>query len=383
VVPLRKLQALAAAIAAAKRLPYERAVVLAERQLAAEDVKREVAVGSELRFYGTIEKMDKEGRRIRGYCSTEALDSQGDVILLSAMKAALPSYMRFANIREMHQPSAVGVARSAEMDGKGVVLDIEVVDPAARAKVASGVYKGLSVGGRVRERAGNTITAIDLVEVSLVDRPANPECVFEVWKAAGLTDNEDTLSPELREYDRRKAAAIAALERHEPKPKSAAHDLLEKAAGLGGLDHMTDAGLFHPDLVQRVKLEPIPDNLLPTERVAILATRSGLSMSEVLRRDASLSAEYQREMLGTHPLLMARREARDTASRGAFALRKAVTADGPIPLRDVEITVGGDVETDEARRRAWVSGLQKGMFHNQGVVLKARGTVLRPEDVQL
>ena len=46
-----------------------------------------------------------------------------------ALEAALPDYMRFANIREMHQPSAVGVATEAEMDERGLYLAAHIVDP--------------------------------------------------------------------------------------------------------------------------------------------------------------------------------------------------------------------------------------------------------------
>src|SRR5262249_24580584 len=47
------------------------------------------------------------------------------------------------------------------------------------------------IGGPVRQReAGNpkTITGLALNEISLVDRPANPEAVFDCWKAALAAD---------------------------------------------------------------------------------------------------------------------------------------------------------------------------------------------------
>ena len=54
------------------------------------------------------------------------------------------------------------------------------------AKVVEGVYKGFSIGGRVTARdaqAKHVITGVDLLEISLVDRPANPEAVIELFKA--------------------------------------------------------------------------------------------------------------------------------------------------------------------------------------------------------
>ena len=63
-----------------------------------------------MRLYAKITKVDAAERMVFGYASTEALDSQGEIVKREALEAALPDYMRFANIREMHQPSAVGVA---------------------------------------------------------------------------------------------------------------------------------------------------------------------------------------------------------------------------------------------------------------------------------
>ena len=74
-----------------------------------------------MRFYWPIAKVDREQRMVWGYASTEAEDDQGEVIRREALEAALADYMRFANIREMHQPSAVGVATEAAVDDRGLI----------------------------------------------------------------------------------------------------------------------------------------------------------------------------------------------------------------------------------------------------------------------
>jgi HK97 family phage prohead protease len=139
-----------------------------------------------MKLYATITKIDEDQRMVFGYASTEALDSQGEIVKREALEAALPDYMRFANIREMHQPSAVGVATEAELDERGLYLAAKIVDPTAWEKVAAGVYKGFSIGGKVvsRDQAQkHVITGVRLSEISLVDRPANPEAVFTMFKA--------------------------------------------------------------------------------------------------------------------------------------------------------------------------------------------------------
>jgi hypothetical protein len=73
-----------------------------------------------MRFYWPIAKVDQEQRMVWGYASTDAEDDQGETVTREALAEALDDYMRFANIREMHQPSAVGVAKEAGVDDKGL-----------------------------------------------------------------------------------------------------------------------------------------------------------------------------------------------------------------------------------------------------------------------
>ena len=141
-----------------------------------------------MRFYGNIQKVDAEQRMVWGYASTEAIDTSGETILKSAIEDALVDYMEYANIREMHQLSAVGTAEEASVDDKGLYIGAKVVDDTAWGKVTSGVYKGFSVGGKVLARDPKNkkiITKILLTEISLVDRPNNPEARFDIWKAVG------------------------------------------------------------------------------------------------------------------------------------------------------------------------------------------------------
>lgn len=143
------------------------------------------------KFYAEIQKYDEDQRLVYGYASTEALDQQGEVVKLDAIKDALDDYMKFANLREMHQPSAVGTTEFAKVDDKGVWICGKVVDDTAWTKVKEGVYKGFSIGGRALIKSGGTISKMRLMEISLVDRPANPECMIEMFKRA--TDVEGVI----------------------------------------------------------------------------------------------------------------------------------------------------------------------------------------------
>jgi hypothetical protein len=109
----------------------------------------------------------------------------------------------------MHQNSAAGVAlasaviegqryETAIVDGK-LQLVIKVIDDAAWEKVREKVYKGLSIGGRVvkailEKLADGTyirrILKLILTEISLVDRPANPDAKILLFKMETTMDKE-------------------------------------------------------------------------------------------------------------------------------------------------------------------------------------------------
>lgn len=154
-----------------------------------------------MRLYAEIsktEKLDDGTLKVWGYASSEAVDSDGETITADAMKAALPDYLKFGAVREMHQPMAAGTAIEAEVQADGRTwFGALVVDPVACRKVETGVYKGFSIGGKVTARDDinkSVITGLRLVEVSLVDRPANPEAVFTMFKAE--VEKADVVEPE-------------------------------------------------------------------------------------------------------------------------------------------------------------------------------------------
>jgi hypothetical protein len=143
-----------------------------------------------MRLYGAIQKVEPQDDgtvRVHGIATSEAVDDEGEIVRAEAMRVAIPNYMRFPALREMHQLSAAGTTLEAAVSDDGTTRIVaHVVDPIAVAKVKNQVYRGFSIGGRVTQRdPGNpkAITSLILNEISLVDRPANPEAVFDCWKA--------------------------------------------------------------------------------------------------------------------------------------------------------------------------------------------------------
>ena len=140
-----------------------------------------------MQIYGEITKIEpqEDGTiKVVGVASTGAVDDADETVLPQAMKAALPAYMRFGALREMHGLSAAGATLSAEVGDDGATrIETHVVDPVAVKKVQLGVYKGFSIGGKVLARDPadrKVITRLKLNEISLVDRPCNPEAIIDM-----------------------------------------------------------------------------------------------------------------------------------------------------------------------------------------------------------
>lgn len=134
--------------------------------------------------FGKVDKTTDGARIVSGYASTTRLDLDNEIVSMDAMKNALPGYMAWRNIRQMHQAIPVGTAKEAHVDEDGLYLTARIVDPACIKLIDEDVLKGFSIGGKKLQKKGNTITDIELIEISVVDRPANPDCSFSVQKSA-------------------------------------------------------------------------------------------------------------------------------------------------------------------------------------------------------
>ena len=149
--------------------------------------------GDNLRLSMPFSKVDKERRIVSGFASLDNLDKQDDIVTAEASMAAFAKFR--GNIREMHQPVAVGKMVNFKEDKyfdpeskkfyKGVFVSAYVSKGAQDTweKVLDGTLTGFSIGGRMNkwddgydEKSDTQIRIIkeyDLVELSLVDSPAN------------------------------------------------------------------------------------------------------------------------------------------------------------------------------------------------------------------
>jgi hypothetical protein len=141
-------------------------------------------------FGGLTAKRGEDGYiRVKGLATDATLDLDEQICDPEWLKEAMPEWFKIGNIREMHQSKAIGKAMEMERSGTGYVVEAKIVDSEAARLVEEGIYTGFSVGiksARIEKSAeapGGMIRSGKIVEVSLVDRPANPSCVIELAKS--------------------------------------------------------------------------------------------------------------------------------------------------------------------------------------------------------
>ncbi len=137
--------------------------------------------------FSKVEEQDDGTLKVYGVASSESRDSDGEIIKAEAVRRALPDYLDYGNVREMHGAVAAGVALEAHVDTEGVThFGALIVDPTSVKKVQTKVLKGFSLGGKVLKRNKtdkSIVESIRLDEISLVDRPANPDARITLAKA--------------------------------------------------------------------------------------------------------------------------------------------------------------------------------------------------------
>jgi uncharacterized protein YoxC len=152
-----------------------------------------ITEGDNVRFSMPIGKVDQERRIVSGFATLDNIDKQNDIV---TTEASLEAFRKFrGNLREMHQPSAVGKIVSFKEDRyfepqskkfySGVYVSAYVSKGAQDTweKVLDGTLTGFSIGGNITksddtfdeklDKSVRIIKEYELFELSLVDNPAN------------------------------------------------------------------------------------------------------------------------------------------------------------------------------------------------------------------
>ena len=157
-------------------------------------------VASPVRLQGSILKqIDEQERLISGWISVEVVDREGEIVDIDDLKRALVKYFdRGAPLLFAHSNKPVGRILSweervhPETGRRGIYVIAKIfrnysIDDVVWELIKEGRITGFSIGGQAEkhvatsEDGGEAVIRknLELMEVSLVDRPANPYAVID------------------------------------------------------------------------------------------------------------------------------------------------------------------------------------------------------------
>ncbi len=156
-----------------------------------------------MNLFAQIAKIDESKHEVWGVATAEIVDKEGEIFDYQSSK---PYFKRWSdeiskatdgkslgNVREMHEPSAVGklVAIAFDDDSKQIRVGARIVDSVAWQKCMLGVYTGFSIGGAYVKswKDGEYVRfTANPVEISVVDNPCVPGAHFTAVKADGTCE---------------------------------------------------------------------------------------------------------------------------------------------------------------------------------------------------
>lgn len=134
---------------------------------------------------------EEPARRIGGYCSTEHLDRQSEVVLQNGLDFS--DFIKYGYFNDNHNQATaalVGIPETAEFHaGKGWYTTGHLLKGFQRsdeiwslAKSLEGTSRrlGFSIEGKVIERRGNHIVKAKIRNVAVTNCPVNPNCTWDV-----------------------------------------------------------------------------------------------------------------------------------------------------------------------------------------------------------
>ena len=267
-------------------------------------------------IYCPISKVNEEKRTVAGWATTEEVDKQGEVVDFNGSKEAFGSWGK--NIREMHEPKAVGKAVEIIPDDatKKVWVEAYISKGAEDTwqKVKEGVLTGFSIGGQTvhknvqiikdmatgGSRTVTRITKYRLNELSLVDNPANPGCSFELVKSVDGVPFQTEIVEDSKKLLITEAEDPLTNEVHIHRDK--ADSLSKKVLDREDLDGLSDDsfGVIRKyqkgDTLIKERLLPMSDKVHAVTALAILE-KYNLSPDEIeavhKKAQAILGSAYQ------------------------------------------------------------------------------------------
>jgi HK97 family phage prohead protease len=145
--------------------------------------------------------------KIQGYASTERLDRTGEIIKRDAFLKSLQDYLNAGGVilYNHDRDKVIGKALETRVDNKGlfVIAEIFTDDVEILKAITEGALKSFSVGfisntEGINENGETIYKEGDLLEISVVSVPANPEATFEILQEDNKQIEETKQAEETR-----------------------------------------------------------------------------------------------------------------------------------------------------------------------------------------
>ena len=186
------------------------------------------------------EKLEDGRMIVRGIATSDAIDKQGERLLFDGSVKAFTGWMETGPaVREQHDPTkAVGAGLNFTPMPEDGAIAVEVFVSAAekgtQTKLDEKVLRAFSIGGTPKNakmvKAGDKIikeiSEWEMEELSIVDRPANPDCQIMFTKAGTILETKEgdvtkkkTAGAEPEETDEETAGKPAPKDGEETLPE--------------------------------------------------------------------------------------------------------------------------------------------------------------------
>lgn len=320
---------------------------------------------SKLNLFVPITKIDAEKRLVYGVLADETKDIAGEIFDYEGSKPYFEAWSKNAskltdgksagNLRSMHGNVAAGKFTTVAFNDavKSIETCAEVVDDNEWRKVESGVYTGLSLGGKYvkRWKKGDEQRYIaDPCEGSLVDLPCNPSATFQVVRGAEVTVCKFLTPDPAADPADLVTKALAAL-----TPEQRAEVL--KAAGVPAAAEQEPGAQPAKPAAQETPELPSNDAIAAkAEELAKAAGKAGRWVDFIEAAKAALAKPNPAGDTPREPVAPAASSApRQTPAAGAPLAEKAQAGDGPWrQVWESELIPGKTFATKAALRAALV-----------------------------
>jgi len=250
-------------------------------------------------LYVPIAKVNLEKRTVAGWATTEEIDKQNEIVDYAGSRDAFANWQ--GNIREMHEPKAVGKAVEIIPNDPDKKVWVEAyISKGAEdtwQKVKEGILTGFSIGGQTMHkttqivkdmttggsRTVSRITKYRLNELSLVDNPANPGCSFTLVKSVDGVPFQTEIVEDIKKFVITEAEDPLKSEIDEHRSK--ADSLIKKVLDRDELDKLGDDhfGIIRKSerngVITKERLIPMPDKVHAVRALEIL-DKYNLSVEE-------------------------------------------------------------------------------------------------------